>query len=98
MPCASGDSFNVLHAAARKPSHRYLNTTAASRRTRRDLELILKINIDVHQNPEHDVLMVSGLLGQSGNGVRSHIYLGAANERHDPVGRRSSCQFHETES
>jgi hypothetical protein len=58
----SGNSFDVLHAAARESSHRYLNPTAAGRGTRRDLKLILEIHIDVHQNPEHDMLMVSGLL------------------------------------
>jgi len=61
------------------------------------LELILQIYIDIHQNPEHDVLMVSGLVGQSGNCVRPDIYPGAADQRHDPVGRRSSNQFHKAE-
>ncbi len=92
---ASGGSFNVLHAAAREPGHRYLNTTAAGRGTGRDLELILEININVHENTEHDMLMVSGLLGEPGNCVRPHINLEAANQRHDPVRRRPGHQFHE---
>jgi hypothetical protein len=86
-----------LHATAREPGHGYFNTTAAHWRTRRDFELILEIDIDIHQNPEHDMLMVSSLLGQSGNSIRSHIHPGAAGQRHDPVGRRSSNQFHEAE-
>lgn len=84
----------MLHAAAREPGHRYLNTTAAGRSARRDLKLVLEVNIDVHQDPEHDVLKVSGLLRQPCSRVRPHIHPRSANQRHDPVRGRSSCQFH----
>jgi len=92
---ASADSLNALHAATGEPGNRYLNTTAGNPATCRDLELILKIDIDVHEDPEHDMLIMSGLLGQPGNRVSPHINPGAASQRHDPVGRRPGHQFHE---
>jgi hypothetical protein len=95
QPPASRDSLNAQHAATREPGHRYLNTTAGNPATGRDLKLILKINIDLHEDPEHDMLMVGGLLGQPGNRVRPHINPGATSQRHDPVRRRPGHQFHE---
>ena len=62
-PAALGDSFNILHASAWETSHRDLDTTATGGGAGRYFELALEINIDVHQNPEHDVLIVSSFLG-----------------------------------
>src|SRR5215471_17606339 len=57
-PLVSG-ALDALHAAAWESGHGYLNTTAGIRRMRCDFEMVLEINIDVHQNPEHDVLVMS---------------------------------------
>lgn len=63
MQPESADGLNILHTLARESSYGYVNTAADDRSTCSDLELILKVEIDVHQDAEHDVLVVGCLRG-----------------------------------
>jgi hypothetical protein len=55
----SCDGLNAMHAATREPRNRHPDPAAAGGGAGRDLKLILKINVDVHQDLEHDMLMMS---------------------------------------